>query len=163
DFQVNGVQTCALPILDFLGVNFKNKLQNVTSYLELSGKGDIVIIILLAGVFITQLINKHIPSFILISVLLTVIVLYFFIKIHFDFGKRAYPNAFKSNISVCFNFLLGYLILFISGAIWYEKISIMSITMWFISILMFCPLFIMKFKVREQLVALYREDQQHKI
>lgn len=149
--------------IDFLGFNFKNKLQKVTSYLELSGKGNIVIIILLAGIFITQLINKHIPSFILISVLLTVIVLYFFIKIHFELGKRAFPDAFKTNISVFFNFLLGYLLLFVSEAFWYEKLGIMRITMWFISILMFCPLFIMKFKVREQLIVLYREYQQHKI
>lgn len=146
--------------LDSIGVTLRNELKEISKMLELSGKGNIVAVLLFVSIFASYLVHKHVPMFIIVNLLIIVVLLYFFIKLYTKLVKRGFNQEKNIKGKLIFEnilFLIGFSVLFASEVFFLEKVGMLRVSVWFFSILMFCPILFRKFKIRERLKMIYHE------
>lgn len=142
------------------GLKINREIKDIMNIIQISGKVNLVCILLFIGLFISRFIYTNFINLILLDYILISILLIIFININSKLirislkkGKKIRRKIVLENII----FVVGYIILFVCEVILQGKIENIRVSIWVLSIVTFIPLFNRKYKTKEKLKIVYRE------
>lgn len=141
-------------------LKIKSEIKEIMNTLQISGKVNLIGILLFIGIFISSFIYKYFNNFILLDVLLICILLLIFINMNSKLvmvSLRKEKNKIKKSILENLSFVIGYTVLFISEVVLQEKLHNIRVSIFVVAILTILPLLNRRYLIKEELRRIYKE------
>lgn len=146
-----------------IGTKMSKEISEMMIALKISGKGNIVVICLFFLLYVSHFINKFLNHFLYLDILIVNLFVLIFIKVNTNFIKMGFKeeaNITKKIIIGNLSFVIGYIILFLCEAIFYEKVGYFRVSIWVFAILTFMPTFNRKYLINQKLQIVYKKYTQ---
>lgn len=143
-----------------LDIDANNSLNSMAYALILSGKINIVCILIYIGLFISSFIYKHFNNLMILLIIFSVILLFVFTTLNVKLTSLVLNYDENKLLKIVFenlSFISGYIILFLAEVFLHERLGGLRVSVWFLSIICFIPFLNRKYTLKENLKNLYRE------
>ena len=131
--------------------NYDDNLVRIMSDLEICGKSNILLILLLVILIISKFIFDNFKPFIFFIIVLATVLIYY----HFILFNKISSSTIRRKRNNILMFIIGYIIIFCSEVFFVNYIGIMIVTIRFIGILFFVPIFNERYLIRKKLEKVY--------
>jgi len=141
-----------------IGINFAEEIKAIMKAIIASGKGNILIIVLLILVFVSRFIYENFTQFIFIPILIIISLIYILSKLTYKMNEVIYADYnYKNKKSRIDNvtFIIGYITLFIHSVFLYDKLGYFNISTLVLGTLFWIPMIDTKYKLKKKLEKAY--------